>query len=51
MDDRDPFAEGTEAFHSGQSETSNPYDFGSDDYLSWNDAFNAARETEAEDEP
>jgi len=38
----DPFAEGTEAFDSGKSETENPYPEEGEDFLSWNDGWLAA---------
>ena len=45
---KDPNAEGREAYNGGQSETANPYPENSDDHLSWNDGWEAAAE-EAEE--
>lgn len=43
-EDRDPYAEGVEAFDAGKDETVNPYPEGTDEHLSWNDGWNAANE-------
>jgi hypothetical protein len=40
----DPFAEGREAHDAGLSETANPYDPESDEFLSWNDGWSAAED-------
>lgn len=41
------FAEGYDAWLAGRSESANPYDESSDEFLSWNDGFNAAEEENA----
>ncbi len=48
-DDRDPFAEGREAHDTGQSETANPYTFGSDESAEWNEGYHAAAEDATND--
>ncbi len=40
VDGRDPYAEGADAALAGRSETENPYDPLSDEFLSWNDGWN-----------
>lgn len=40
----DPFAEGADAAIAGHSDTSNPYDDGSDEQLEWNDGYNSVGE-------
>ena len=50
MGNRDPFAEGKDAFLAGQSETANPYDDQSDDFASWNDGWNEGAQEAEEDE-
>lgn len=39
----DPYAEGREAHDASEPETANPYDEGSDDFMSWNDGWAAAQ--------
>lgn len=40
----DAFVAGYDACYKNKSESSNPYDPQSDDFLSWNDGFNEAAE-------
>lgn len=47
----DAFAEGFTAFDDGQSETANPYPFGTDEHLSWNDGWMAAQSAFAGADP
>ena len=42
--DRDPYAEGADAYLAGASDTSNPYAPDSDEHLSWNDGWNSQAE-------
>jgi hypothetical protein len=44
----DAFLEGREASEAGRSDLDNPFDSGTDHYLSWNDGWNAAAEEEEE---
>lgn len=45
--DRDPYAEGLDAFYPGKSVTSNPYDVTTDEHLSWNNGYWDAESDEA----
>lgn len=49
--EKDPFAEGVDAFHSGLAETQNPYDpeDHEDAHLSWNDGWASAADMDDED--
>jgi len=46
----DPFAEGYDAHLVGRSETSNPYEIGSDAGMSWADGFAKAADENGDDE-
>lgn len=48
MDDRDPYAEGVDAFMEGLSETANPYDPETEEeaHCSWNDGWHSGGEDE-----
>lgn len=49
--EKDPFAEGVDAFHSGLAETQNPYDLDEfeDAHMSWNDGWMSAADMDKEE--
>ncbi|MDG3444628.1 hypothetical protein [Nitrospirillum amazonense] len=49
MPNHDPFAEGADACIAGQPETANPYDLGTDDYLTWNDGWQSQADQDDDD--
>lgn len=49
MQDRDPYAEGREAFDAGWSEDANPYEPEDDRFLLWKDGYSDAAEPPEDD--
>lgn len=50
MSNRDPYAEGIDAYIGGMPETANPYPAHSDDHLSWNDGWFSTASLSADEE-